>query len=278
MGLPLCPAETGAQNWGTTAFPMVLPVCTGQSGRRPQTPALPASWLSTASAVVHRFGEVPLRRQCQVPDTRPVTGQTSPPIRPAGLLRALRRRADLSQRELSKRAGIPDTTIADIESGSTTNPRFGTVERLVRAAGAEITITFADGTAIQAIETDELRDGGGRRYPAHLDVRTDYTFSRQRRRRDWERWEAAGEQPARLATWVRRLRPGDERLLDPMPLEAAMRHLADRDVQHWIVEYEFEVRRVAAHLVTYSDVLDTNAGLLLVQALVERAGFSCRPR
>ncbi|MER7443642.1 GNAT family N-acetyltransferase [Micromonospora avicenniae] len=103
-------------------------------------------------------------------------------------LRALRRRADLSQRELAQRSGVPQATLARIESGRARDPRFRTIERLVRAAGGELAIGVrageepgASGAApgvavpaevlpVSAVPHDELRDEAGRRYPAHLDV------------------------------------------------------------------------------------------------------------
>lgn len=111
-------------------------------------------------------------------------------------LRALRRRADLSQRELAERSGVPQATLARIESGRAADPRFRTVERLVRAAGGEVSIRVSGtagaagaaataataGTAgaavtsgaadlsLPAVPHDPLRDGAGRRYPAHLDA------------------------------------------------------------------------------------------------------------
>jgi transcriptional regulator with XRE-family HTH domain len=98
-------------------------------------------------------------------------------------LRALRRRADLSQRELAQRSGVPQPTLARIESGRATDPRFRTVERLVRAAGGEITAGVRgeaegaggddptrDGRSLPAVPHDGMRDEAGRRYPAHLDV------------------------------------------------------------------------------------------------------------
>ncbi|MEU3452389.1 GNAT family N-acetyltransferase [Micromonospora sp. NPDC006766] len=90
------------------------------------------------------------------------------------LLRRLRRQADLSQRELAARAGVPQATVARIESGRAVDPRYRTVERLVRAAGGQV--RFDAGPADEAhrlpapVPHDELRDQAGRRYPAHLDV------------------------------------------------------------------------------------------------------------
>ncbi|MEG3633161.1 helix-turn-helix transcriptional regulator [Micromonospora palythoicola] len=89
------------------------------------------------------------------------------------LLRALRRQADLSQRELAERSGVPQSTVARIESRRSADPQFGTVQRLVRAAGGTLRIAGPDERALPAdvICDDSRWDEAGRRYPAHLDVR-----------------------------------------------------------------------------------------------------------
>ena len=48
------------------------------------------------------------------------------------MVREARRRAQLTQRELAKRAGIPQETIARIERGRA-NPRVNTLDRLLAA-------------------------------------------------------------------------------------------------------------------------------------------------
>ncbi|MYN66290.1 MAG: helix-turn-helix transcriptional regulator [Acidobacteria bacterium] len=53
------------------------------------------------------------------------------------LVRESRRRAGLTQAELGHRAGVPQSTIARIESGART-PSTDMVERLVRATGFEV--------------------------------------------------------------------------------------------------------------------------------------------
>lgn len=53
------------------------------------------------------------------------------------LVKEARRRADLSQAELARRAGMAQSTVARIESGART-PSTSTLERLVRAAGFDI--------------------------------------------------------------------------------------------------------------------------------------------
>jgi transcriptional regulator with XRE-family HTH domain len=102
------------------------------------------------------------RQQTELPDLRDL----------GAVLRALRRRADLSQRELAIRAGVPAGTVARIESGRAADPKFRTVERLVQAAGAALIV----GEPTRDREAgngsgDGQRDAAGRRYPAHLDVR-----------------------------------------------------------------------------------------------------------
>jgi predicted transcriptional regulator len=49
-----------------------------------------------------------------------------------------RRRAGLTQRELARRSGIAQTTIARIESG-VMDPRISTLETLLRACGDQLT-------------------------------------------------------------------------------------------------------------------------------------------
>jgi transcriptional regulator with XRE-family HTH domain len=180
------------------------------------------------------------------------------------ILRALRRRADLSQRELAAQAGIAKSTVAAIEAGEAPDPRWSTVELLVRAAGGQVAILMADGTAVPVVEsTEELRDRGGRRYPAHLDVwalrdefdwwgaryenpsrrlrreltTPEHTFFRSRRYRDVRRRNASGTPADPGWPGVRRLGSGDEATLDALPRAAAMRYLSDPSIRHWVAEY-----------------------------------------
>ncbi|MGC5017038.1 GNAT family N-acetyltransferase [Micromonospora sp. DT47] len=111
------------------------------------------------------------------------------------MLRAIRRAADLSQRELAAKSGVPQATIARIESGAVADPRFRTIERLVRAASGRITVSFPPASAVAtgdsadeaaeatcsppAVPHEGLRDAAGRHCPAHLDARE------VREPRDW---------------------------------------------------------------------------------------------
>jgi len=126
----------------------------------------------------------------------------------AGLLRRIRRRADLSQRDLAARLQVPKTTVAAVESGT----RPMDVHLLVRAAtlaGLRLALLDAAGEEVRGMHPDAVRDRGGRRFPAHLDTmlserrasrwehrphlrRPTYTFDR---RVPWERRAAAADRP-----------------------------------------------------------------------------------
>lgn len=91
------------------------------------------------------------------------------------VLRALRRKADLSQRELAALAGVPKSTLSRIEAGRATDPKFRTVERLVLAAGGRLGFgelaTDPNQGELATDPNEGMRDAAGRHYPAHLDVR-----------------------------------------------------------------------------------------------------------
>jgi transcriptional regulator with XRE-family HTH domain len=121
----------------------------------------------------------------------------------AGVLRRIRRRADLSQRDLAKACGVAASVIAHAEAGRRGVP----VDLLVRAAGvAGLRLALLDGQGqeVGGMSAAGVRDRGDRRFPAHLDVRhadlgwwaefdrytlvrPDFTFDRKRYRRDWMR-------------------------------------------------------------------------------------------
>ncbi|MGW3888811.1 helix-turn-helix domain-containing protein [Micromonospora chokoriensis] len=142
-------------------------------------------------------------------------------------LRALRRRADLSQRELAERSGVPQPTLARIESGRAVDPRFRTVERLVTAAGGEVAVGVPTALAVTEptpVPHDDMRDEAGRRYPAHLDV--------------WPVYEPRDWPGAWWAEWYR-LPP--ERYPLPLPPAAYELNRRYRDNRRW----GDEVRRTA---------------------------------
>ncbi|MGY2001739.1 helix-turn-helix domain-containing protein [Blastococcus sp. SYSU DS1024] len=86
-----------------------------------------------------------------------------------GLLRRIRRRAELSQRELAARLGVSKSTVAAVESGTT-----GMDARLVAAAarlgGLRLGLLDDEGRPVAGMAAGTVRDGAGRRFPAHLDT------------------------------------------------------------------------------------------------------------
>ncbi len=65
----------------------------------------------------------------------------------SGLIRYARRSAGLSQRELALRSGVPQPSIARIESGRTA-PRVDTLQRLLRACGVRLDLAPIAGEGV----------------------------------------------------------------------------------------------------------------------------------
>ena len=61
----------------------------------------------------------------------------------SNLVREARRRAGFTQAELAERAGVPKSTVGRIESGARL-PSTEMVERLVRAAGLEVSVSLSE--------------------------------------------------------------------------------------------------------------------------------------
>ncbi|WP_422751114.1 helix-turn-helix domain-containing protein [Micromonospora sp. WMMD1219] len=132
------------------------------------------------------------------------------PFPAPGIVRAVRRRADTSQRELARFARVHPSTIGRIEAGSLT-PSLAMLSRIVGTAGFRLVVVDEAGRVLKPMrDRADLRDGAERRYPSHLDIVTDpepgewwadryglarppETFYRNREVRDWLRrrsqWE-----------------------------------------------------------------------------------------
>jgi len=61
----------------------------------------------------------------------------------SNLVKEARRRAGFTQAELAQRAGVPKSTVGRIESGARV-PSTEMVERLVRAAGLDISVSLSE--------------------------------------------------------------------------------------------------------------------------------------
>lgn len=95
------------------------------------------------------------------------------PFPASGIIRAVRRRADASQRELARFARVHPSTVGRIEAGSLT-PSLAMLSRIVGTAGFRLVVVDEAGTVLKPMrDRADLRDGAERRYPSHLDVVTD---------------------------------------------------------------------------------------------------------
>jgi transcriptional regulator with XRE-family HTH domain len=73
----------------------------------------------------------------------------------ARLVRYARRRAGLSQRALASAAGVPQSTVARIETGQLA-PRADTLERVLGASGHTLAVEASAGTGIDRSQIREL--------------------------------------------------------------------------------------------------------------------------
>ena len=137
------------------------------------------------------------------------------PFPAPGLLRAARRKADFSQAELGKAAGIHPSMIGRIETGERL-PSLAVFLKLLAATEHYLVVTDEKGRMLMPmLDREDLTDGAGRRYPSHLDTIVDpvsddwwggvyglayppETFWRNRKRRDERRkvsqWEVRAAQ------------------------------------------------------------------------------------
>ncbi|MGY1796211.1 helix-turn-helix domain-containing protein [Geodermatophilus sp. SYSU D00525] len=136
-----------------------------------------------------------------------------------GVLRRIRRTADLSQRELAGTVGLSKSTIAAIEAG-TRGLDARVLARLAAVAGLRLALLDAEGREVAPMDGAAVRDEGDRHFPAHLDTRhgddgwwhgphrydrtpVTYTFTRDRWSRDERRRRRGTPEDHQLP------RPGD---------------------------------------------------------------------
>jgi transcriptional regulator with XRE-family HTH domain len=106
-------------------------------------------------------------------------------------LRACRASAGFSQRDLAREAGVPQSTVARIESGASDDPGLATLTRLANACGVTL-VGLAGDTLLEGDRAQRHRDTGERMLPAHLTNRPvtaaygdwwgDYRYTHGRRR------------------------------------------------------------------------------------------------
>jgi transcriptional regulator with XRE-family HTH domain len=76
----------------------------------------------------------------------------------ASALKAARRRAGLTQRELAARAGTSQATLSAYENGRK-QPSLETLDRLLAATGSRLTVTAAERPVIRLSERELTRAG-----------------------------------------------------------------------------------------------------------------------
>ena len=163
-----------------------------------------------------------------------------------GVLRRVRRIADLSQRELAVAVGISPSAVAGAESGARDLP-LSVVARIAEVAALRLTLVHRDSREIAGMAENTVRDAAGRRFPAHLDTRysddrwwhgTDrkyrrqpsYTFDRRRDLRDGGR--------ERFGT------PDDHHL--PQPGDSPEQRAEERRRARWSARHAERERRFLA--------------------------------
>jgi transcriptional regulator with XRE-family HTH domain len=172
----------------------------------------------------------------------------------SGTLRRIRRRADLSQRELAQACGISQSAVARAERGSHDLPT-GVLVRAAALAGLTVALVDGTGQEVAPMSSDAVRDRADRRFPAHLDTRYVedgwwhdnhhygrarpwYTFDRERSRRDVLRGRAGV--------------PDDHQL--PRPGDAPEERAAARRLEYWRRRAQERERRfLAGELALRSD-------------------------
>jgi transcriptional regulator with XRE-family HTH domain len=91
-------------------------------------------------------------------------------MEPSTAVRSVRHAAGLSQRALALRAAVPQSTVARIELG-VLDPRSGTVDRLLRAAGYELVPEARPGAGVDRSQIQErLRLSPRARIDANVDA------------------------------------------------------------------------------------------------------------
>ena len=112
-----------------------------------------------------------------------------------GMLRRIRRTADMSQREFARACGVSQSLIAHAESA-----RGGLsadlLSRAASIAGLRLALLDAGGCEVEPMSAEAVRDRGRRHFPAHLDTR----YSEE----DWWHGPERYSRPERWYTFDRR--------------------------------------------------------------------------
>lgn len=86
-----------------------------------------------------------------------------------GLVRRIRRAAELSQRDLADRIGVSRSAVGRWETGET-SPTIAVLEQMAALAGLRVVLLDGDDHPVPPMREDRVLDRAGRRPPAHADV------------------------------------------------------------------------------------------------------------
>lgn len=166
----------------------------------------------------------------------------------SGLLRRIRRRADLSQREFAAACGVSASVIAHAEAGRRSLP-LGLLARAATLAGLRLAFLDTEGREVAGMDPGAVRDGAGRRFPAHLDTRygdDEWWYTVQSHGHDREQpWYTFDR-----ARWIRDLyrardgTPDDHQL--PRPGDSPRQRADERRDARWRAIAEERQRRFLA--------------------------------
>lgn len=124
--------------------------------------------MSEVIAKIERMTQEPSATQQSAADDARRIGESAREPDVSGYVRRVRRRMDVSQRELAAAIGVNQATISRIESGSDVDVR--TLARVLGLAGLRLVVVDEAGASIEPMPRDVFRDRAGRRQPSHLDV------------------------------------------------------------------------------------------------------------
>jgi transcriptional regulator with XRE-family HTH domain len=106
-------------------------------------------------------------------------------MRAGTIVREARAGAGLSQRELARRAGLPQASVSRIERGIVA-PRTDTLDRLLRVCGKDVELVTRSGTGLDVTLIHELlaMTPGQRLRRAAVEARNVEAFVRRASRRE----------------------------------------------------------------------------------------------
>ena len=163
-----------------------------------------------------------------------------------GVLRRIRRRADLSQRQLAAAAGLSVSAVAHAEAGTRDLPARA-LGRAAELAGLRLALLDAQGNEVEPMSADAARDMGNRHFPAHLDTRHGdegwwYDAHRYDRDRPWFTFD----RDRRLRDAYRRRdgTPNDHHV--PQPGDSPYERAEARRREYWRQRHEERERRFLA--------------------------------